>query len=136
MCRVTDAHTARFDDGDAAGESAQIRGGHELGDEAVDPQRAEREWAKEDDAGMRSGRMPAQVGKLDIERQQHAFFDGSGAGDLRIGPGQEIFICGGKSVVPLGDQQRFQVTREVLIELELHAYVPVFQTLSCARSAA
>ena len=42
LCRVTDAHTARFDDGDAAGECAEIGGLHKVCDEPVDPQRAER----------------------------------------------------------------------------------------------
>ena len=136
MCRVTDTHTARFDDGDAAGEGAEIGGSHEVCDEPVDPQRAERERAEEDDAGMGAGRIFAQVGKLDIECQQDALFCGGGAGDFRIGPGEEVFIGGRQSIMSLSDQERFQMTGQVLIELELHAYVPVFQTLSCARSAA
>ena len=49
---------------------------------------------------------------------------------------EEIFIGGRQGVVSLRGQERFQMPGQVLIELELHAYVPVFQTLSCARSAA
>jgi hypothetical protein len=44
------------------------------------------------------------------EHKQDALFCGNGAGDFRIGSGHEIFIRGGQGFVPMGDQERFQVT--------------------------
>jgi hypothetical protein len=86
LFRRADAQTAGFDDGDAARERAEIGGLHEIGDEAVDRERAERERAKEDDAWMRSGRVLAQIGKLPSIQPMTTRKNEAALENKRIGP--------------------------------------------------
>ena len=80
--------------------------------------------------------MFAQVGELDIQSHEHALFIFSRLRDLGIRVGKKILVSCGQDVMTQSNQNRLQMTGEILIQLELHCRVPVFQTLSCARSAA
>jgi hypothetical protein len=53
-----------------------------------------------------------------------------GASDIGVRAGQEILVGCGQDIVSQGCQCGFQVPGEILIQLELHSSVPVFQTLS------
>jgi hypothetical protein len=97
---------------------------------------ADRQRAKQGDAGMRARRVFAQIGKLDIKSQQHATFTECRVGNLCIGSGKKIFISRGHDIVLQRNQGRLEVARQILIQLQLYELVPVFQTLSWASSAA
>jgi hypothetical protein len=119
-----------INDGNSGGEFPKVRAADKVGDEGIHGKRAQREWAEQNDAGMRSGGIFAQIGELDIEGQEHSVFMTGGASDLSIGSGEEIFVGRGQHVVTQFNQFRFEMPGEILIQLELHSSVPVFQTLS------
>ncbi len=127
---VTDAHVDGIDDGDAAGEFVEVGAPDKIGNEGVDGEGAQGERAEQNDAGMGAGRILAQVGELDVESQQHALFMLGGACDFGVGPGKQILVGRRQDIVTEFNQYRFEMAGEVLVQLELHSRVPVFQTLS------
>ncbi len=92
VARVPDPHVCGIDDGDPGGELTQVGEADEIGDKPVHRERAQRERAEQDDAGMRAAWIFAQVGEFDIEGQQHAFFAAGRSCDFAVGAGKEILI--------------------------------------------
>lgn len=123
-------------DGEAAGKLFKVRVADKSFDETVHGERAQVSGSKEDDPGMTAGRVLAEVAKLEVKRQEDPACLSRPAAYLGIGPGQQSFIGGGFRVVAQEKQDRLEVAREVLVELELHGDVLSFHTFSRESSAA
>ena len=135
--RGSDAYVEWIDDGDTSGEFLQVGAADEIFDECVHGHRAQGERAEQNDAGMGAGRVLAQVGELDIQRQQHAVFIFGCACDFGYSGRERRFSSAAvRTSCPRLVNVGLQMPGEILIQFELHCRVPVFQTLSCARSAA
>jgi hypothetical protein len=105
--RVADAHMGGIEDGDAGGEFVEACAADKIGDEGIDGNWTQRKRAEENDAGMRAGRMLAQVCELNIQRQKHALFIFSGSCDISIGVGKKILVGCSQDVMPQFSQYRF-----------------------------
>ncbi len=85
---------------------------------------------------MAAGRVFAEVAELEVKRQKDPACFSCRATHLAIGRGKQSFIGGRFGVMAQERQDRLEVAREVLVELELHGDVLSFHTFSRESSAA
>jgi hypothetical protein len=79
--------------------------------------------------------MLAEVGELQIKRKNNPTLGLGGGGHIRIRTAEQSLIRGGGYVMAETREDRLEVTREILVEIEKH-YAVTFQTFSRANSAA
>ena len=90
--------------------------------------------AKDDNTGMRSGRIGDDVREVEVEGDEGPLFASANIDEPRIRVTAQSFIGDGMNVM-VGAEQVRQRRRQILVELELHA-TSVATTLSRASSAA
>lgn len=72
---------------------------------------------------MAAGRIFAQVREVEAERQQHAAFQPRRLGDDGIGLRQQAFIAHRRNVMVPVPKLRFQMARQVFVQLQFHAVI-------------
>lgn len=83
---------------------------------------------------MPSRRMFADIRKFDVQGEHHPPFFSRSLPQLCIGFTHEPFVLGRRRVVPKLLKDGFEMTRQVLVQLDFHEAV-TFQTCSRASSA-
>ena len=85
---------------------------------------------------MAAGRVLAQVGELEVKRQEGPACFSRPAAHLGVEPGEQSFVGGHFGFMAQEKQDRLEVAGEVLVERELHGAVLSFHTFSRESSAA
>jgi hypothetical protein len=102
----------------------------------IDRQRTERYRAEQHDSRVRSGRILAEIGEFDVQRQKNAVLAGGTSGHLDIRAGQQVFIRRSQYIMAESDQDRLEMAGEILVKLQSHVPTAVFHKPSWAKSAA
>ena len=133
--RPPHAHPSRLHDGNTASKLIETRIPDKLQDKAVHRQRSHASRSKQHDSGVIAGRIFANVGKLDVEGEQHPLFASRGSTDLHVGFPQQTFFGDSLNIVAMLQKLGLQMPRQILVELDSRQ-AEIFQTFSRASSAA
>ncbi len=130
------SHAGRLDHDQAASKQSKVCLAHEVLHKPGNSQSFVAPGPEQDDPWMSAWWVLPQVAELHVRGEQHPAFAPGGGSYAGIGFTEKLLVGDRGHIVAKSGQAWFQVTRQILVQLDSHVAMAAFHTFSLESSAA